>query len=246
MNLSAGGTMVLRHRLPRRQSPGARKRPLARSGFASAVDLFADVGGDPDAMTIIEVNANPSIRLLEQSGRGDLILKIWHHTFSAMGLLWCLTFRNTATAFAWHAWPNCSMLSRHRSRTTARRFGRGDRLERQGGSTAALCAAIGRASWSCEPACSPRRICYRFNERIRIDGAEIGDDASGAPEVIGSRRPSPRLHSGVASSSAPSKPLFALACLHFEEHGCEFVVFEAGIGGRYDPGRAWSARCRPA
>jgi hypothetical protein len=33
------------------------------------------------------VNANPSIRLLEQSDRGDLILKIWHHTFWAMGLL---------------------------------------------------------------------------------------------------------------------------------------------------------------
>jgi hypothetical protein len=33
------------------------------------------------------VNANPSIRLLEQSGRGDLILKIWRHTFAAMGLL---------------------------------------------------------------------------------------------------------------------------------------------------------------
>jgi len=44
-------------------------------------------GGDPDAAAIIEVNANPSIRMLEQSGRGDLILKIWHHTFSAMGLL---------------------------------------------------------------------------------------------------------------------------------------------------------------
>jgi hypothetical protein len=24
---------------------------------------------------------------LEQSDRGDLILKIWHHTFSSMGLL---------------------------------------------------------------------------------------------------------------------------------------------------------------
>jgi hypothetical protein len=38
-------------------------------------------------MAVIEVNSNPSIRLLEQSGRGDLILKIWHHTFAAMGLL---------------------------------------------------------------------------------------------------------------------------------------------------------------
>jgi len=31
--------------------------------------------------------------------------------------------------------------------------------------------------------------------------------------------------------------LFALACLHFQENGCDFTVFEAGIGGRYDPVR---------
>src|SRR6266700_1376087 len=53
----------------------------------TAVDMFADIGGDPEAMRVIEVNSNPSIRLLEQSGRSDLILKIWHHTFSAMGLI---------------------------------------------------------------------------------------------------------------------------------------------------------------
>ena len=51
------------------------------------MDLFTGIDGDPAAMRIIEVNANPSIRLLEDSGRGDLILKIWRHTFSAMGLL---------------------------------------------------------------------------------------------------------------------------------------------------------------
>ena len=38
-------------------------------------------------MRVIEVNANPSIRFLEQCGREDLILKIWRHTFTAMGLL---------------------------------------------------------------------------------------------------------------------------------------------------------------
>ena len=53
----------------------------------AAVDIFVGIGGDPGAMTVIEVNSNPSIRLLEESDRGDLILKIWHHTFSAMGLL---------------------------------------------------------------------------------------------------------------------------------------------------------------
>jgi dihydrofolate synthase/folylpolyglutamate synthase len=36
--------------------------------------------------------------------------------------------------------------------------------------------------------------------------------------------------------------LFALACLHFQESGCEFGVFEAGIGGRYDPVRLVGAR----
>jgi len=53
----------------------------------AAVDMFVDIAGKPDAIDIIEVNSNPSIRLLEDSNRGDLILKIWHHTFSAMGLL---------------------------------------------------------------------------------------------------------------------------------------------------------------
>ncbi len=39
--------------------------------------------------------------------------------------------------------------------------------------------------------------------------------------------------------------LFALACLYFQERQCEFAVFEAGIGGRYDPVRL-SARSSPA
>jgi hypothetical protein len=38
-------------------------------------------------MHIIEVNANPSIRFLEDSGRPDLILKIWRHTLASIGLL---------------------------------------------------------------------------------------------------------------------------------------------------------------
>jgi len=87
MNLSAGGTMVL-------EAPGsdaaftlARKAARALGLRVAAVDMFTDIGGDPDGIRVIEVNSNPSIRLLEQSSREDLILKIWHHTFSAMGLL---------------------------------------------------------------------------------------------------------------------------------------------------------------
>jgi D-alanine-D-alanine ligase-like ATP-grasp enzyme len=86
MNLSAGGTMVLE--APRSQAAftAARKAARALGLRVAAVDLFTDIGGAADAMRVIEVNANPSIRLLEESGRSDLILKIWHHTFAAMGL----------------------------------------------------------------------------------------------------------------------------------------------------------------
>jgi hypothetical protein len=87
MNLSAGGAMVLEAPRSRAVLARARKAAHALGLRVAAVDMFTDIGGDPDAIRVIEVNSSPSIRLLEQSGRCDLILKIWHHTFSAMGLL---------------------------------------------------------------------------------------------------------------------------------------------------------------
>jgi ribosomal protein S6-L-glutamate ligase RimK-like protein len=87
MNLSAGGTMVLEASCSDAASRLARSAARALGLRVAAVDLFTDIGGDPEAMAVIEVNSNPSIRLLEQSGRTDLILKIWRHTFFAMGLI---------------------------------------------------------------------------------------------------------------------------------------------------------------
>jgi hypothetical protein len=87
MNLSAGGTMVLQDPRSPATSALARKAARALRLRVAAVDLFTGVDGDPEATRVIEVNSNPSIRLLEQSDRGDLILKIWRHTLSAMGLL---------------------------------------------------------------------------------------------------------------------------------------------------------------
>ena len=87
MNLSAGGTMVLEAPPCKAALTLARQATRALGLRVAAIDLFTNIGGKPEAMQVIEVNSNPSIRLLEQSGRGDLILKIWHHTFSAMGLL---------------------------------------------------------------------------------------------------------------------------------------------------------------
>ena len=87
MNLSAGGTMVLEAPPSEAALTLARQAARALGPRVAAIDLFTGIGGKPGAMQVIEVNSNPSIRLLEQSGRGDLILRIWHHTFSAMGLL---------------------------------------------------------------------------------------------------------------------------------------------------------------
>ena len=87
MNLSAGGTMVIEPP-PAEKAVALAKQATSALGLrVAAVDMFVGIDGDPDAMMVIEVNSNPSIRLLEESDRGDLILKIWHHTFSAMGLL---------------------------------------------------------------------------------------------------------------------------------------------------------------
>jgi D-alanine-D-alanine ligase-like ATP-grasp enzyme len=87
MNLSAGGNMILEAPASETALTLAKDAARALGLRVAAVDMFTDVNGEAGAMRVIEVNANPSIRLLEQSGREDLILKIWRHTFSAMGLL---------------------------------------------------------------------------------------------------------------------------------------------------------------
>ncbi|WP_420135032.1 hypothetical protein [Rhodopseudomonas sp.] len=85
MNLSAGGLMVM-------DDAGAAARAAANTSVKAlglrlaAVDLFVDPD-DVAAVRVIEVNANPAIRFLESCGRDDLILTIWRHTFTAMGLL---------------------------------------------------------------------------------------------------------------------------------------------------------------
>jgi glutathione synthase/RimK-type ligase-like ATP-grasp enzyme len=87
MNLSAGGTMALAS-VPSEQAITLARRAACALGLrVAAIDMFINIGGDPDAIEIIEVNSNPSIRLLEDSNRSDLILTIWRHTFSAIGLL---------------------------------------------------------------------------------------------------------------------------------------------------------------
>lgn len=88
MNLSAGGTMTLEPPESEAAAFGIAKQAVRALGLAvGAVDLFTHVEGGPEAIRVIEVNSNPSIRFLESSGRTDLILAIWRHAFAAMGLL---------------------------------------------------------------------------------------------------------------------------------------------------------------
>jgi hypothetical protein len=88
MNRSAGGTMAFGSPRSEQAAFALARRAVKALGLrAAAVDIFTDIGDDPDAMRIIEINANPSIRFLEDNDRADLILKIWRHTFTAVGLL---------------------------------------------------------------------------------------------------------------------------------------------------------------
>ena len=108
------------------------------------------------------------------------------------------------------------------------------------GSTAAFCAGIGRALGLRTGLFTSPHL-YRFNERFQIDGAPIGDaELADLVARIGAAMSdvSARRNEKFGSFEA----MFALACRYFQDRGCDFAVFEAGIGGRYDPVRLVGAR----
>ena len=108
------------------------------------------------------------------------------------------------------------------------------------GSTAAFCAGIARA-YGLRTGLFTSPHLYRWNERIQVDGASIGDDDLA--------RLKSRIEAATSEISRQTgeqfggfEALFALACLYFQERQCSFAVFEAGIGGRYDPVRLVGAQ----
>jgi dihydrofolate synthase/folylpolyglutamate synthase len=108
------------------------------------------------------------------------------------------------------------------------------------GSTAAFCAGIARACGLRTGLFTSPHL-YRFNERFQVDGAPIDDDD--LAHLVS------RIEIAIAEISqhrgekfGAFEALFALACLYFAERSCDFMVFEAGIGGRYDPVRLIGAR----
>lgn len=108
------------------------------------------------------------------------------------------------------------------------------------GSTAAFCAGIACA-YGLRTGLFTSPHLYRWNERVRVDGAAIGDGDLA--------RLKPRIEAAISEISRRTgekfgafEALFALACLYFQERDCGFAVFEAGIGGRYDPVRLAGAQ----
>jgi dihydrofolate synthase / folylpolyglutamate synthase len=109
------------------------------------------------------------------------------------------------------------------------------------GSTAAFCASIAHA-YRLRTGLFTSPHLHRFNERFQVDGVPIGDDALARLKL--------RIEAAIAGLSqrrnekfGAFEAMFALACLHFQENECDFAVFEAGIGGRYDPVRLVGALC---
>jgi dihydrofolate synthase/folylpolyglutamate synthase len=109
------------------------------------------------------------------------------------------------------------------------------------GSTAAFCAGIAQAHRLRTGLFTSPHL-YQFNERFQIDGAPIGDDTLAHLKL--------RIEAAIAPISQQRnekfgafEAMFALACLYFQESECDFAVFEAGIGGRYDPVRLVGALC---
>ncbi len=87
-NLSAGGRMAFAEPDDAEPVFNAARTALKALGLrAGAIDLFIQPVKAAGPLRIIEVNANPSIRFLEDAGRDDLILRIWRHTFTSLGLI---------------------------------------------------------------------------------------------------------------------------------------------------------------
>jgi dihydrofolate synthase / folylpolyglutamate synthase len=108
------------------------------------------------------------------------------------------------------------------------------------GSTAAFCASIARA-YGLRTGLFTSPHLFRINERFLIDGTPIADAA--LDELAG------RITTAIDTVSAQRgerfgafEAMFALACLYFQESDCAFMVFEVGIGGRYDPVRLLGSR----
>lgn len=106
------------------------------------------------------------------------------------------------------------------------------------GSTAAMTAALlGQVSDNVGLFTSPH--LFTLNERFRVGGNDISDDElqhhwTRVVDAVGA--------SGLAEKVGGFEFLFLIAADWFAARGCVHIVWEAGIGGRFDPVRLICAR----
>ncbi len=100
------------------------------------------------------------------------------------------------------------------------------------GSTAAFVASIGQAAGLATGLFTSPHL-YRVNERFKLDGVDI-DDATLAALTM---RVTVAIAAMPREAFGAFEAQFALACLYFQRADCALMVFEAGIGGRFDPVR---------
>ncbi len=96
------------------------------------------------------------------------------------------------------------------------------------GSTCAMLDAILRAAgYRVGLFTSP--YILRFNERIQVDGVPVPDDE--LAEITESVRP---FADAMEDTPTEFELITAIGLICFARHGCDFVVFEVGMGGRLD------------
>lgn len=96
------------------------------------------------------------------------------------------------------------------------------------GSTAAMTAAmLTEAGYKTGLYTSP--YLYRFNERIKLDGVDISDRAITA--LTDKIKP---LAESMLERSTAFEFVTAMAFEYFASQGCDIVVLEVGLGGRFD------------
>ncbi len=102
------------------------------------------------------------------------------------------------------------------------------------GSCAATIESIARAAgYKTGLFTSPHLL--HFSERFQVNrqpihAAELNDNIAKVTAAIA-------LCGANAQAFGAFEAQFALACLYFQNEHCDFMIFEAGIGGRYDPVR---------
>ncbi|MBR0753114.1 bifunctional folylpolyglutamate synthase/dihydrofolate synthase [Bradyrhizobium jicamae] len=100
------------------------------------------------------------------------------------------------------------------------------------GSTSVFCEFIARSHGLTTGLFTSPHL-FAFSERFRLNGIPVDQDRlANAIERVSAAIKSDR-EQGFGAFEAQ----FAVACLLFMEQACDLMIFEAGIGGRYDPVR---------